>query len=640
MTNFLQEGEFSTGCNYWASHAGTAMWKNWQPEVVEKDFKILSDAGLTVLRVFPLWPDFQPITPHYDAEGLIQVRHGENSFTHEEYALAGIDETMIQRFSYLVKTAEKYGFQLVVSLINGWMSGRLFIPPALYNKNILTDPDSLMWQTRFVKTFVQTFCNEPAIVGWDLGNECNVMEKIDERSKSWLWTSAISNAIRSIDPKKPVISGMHGLTLDGVWRIQDQGELTDILTTHPYPLFTPYCDQEPANTMRPLLHATVESIFYNNISGKKCFAEEMGTLGPMVAGEKTTAEFLRTNLYSLWAHDCRALLWWCAFDQDHLDSTPYQWKAIERELGLVKNNGTPKPLVFEIKEFNNFLKNNINLPARSTDAVCILSKDQDHWAVAFSAFVLAKQAGLEIEFQYHDQPLKPALAYLLPCITGTDVIWKDNMSELLKRVKEGATLYISYDGGFLSSFNDICSVEVHSKEKRTEPVSIHLKMADTNGTWQGEALHKLNIESTSARVIAAEEDGNPVFTETSCGKGSVYFLGVPLEKACANQPFIFNNETSVHNFYRIWLKNILLEKLITINEPYIGVTEHRKDENFVWIVCINYSNKKIQTPMMIKNGWKITKTYTSDNNNRNYDDKFLILDEFQTTVLSLEKTGN
>ena len=44
--DLLQPGRFLLGCNYWASHAGTRMWADWRPEVVERDFRLLSEAGL------------------------------------------------------------------------------------------------------------------------------------------------------------------------------------------------------------------------------------------------------------------------------------------------------------------------------------------------------------------------------------------------------------------------------------------------------------------------------------------------------------------------------------------------------------------------------------------------------------------
>ena len=65
-------GRLSAGVNYWASHAGTAMWKDWRPDVVEKDFAVLAGYGTTVVRVFPLWPDFQPVSALRSGTGVLR----------------------------------------------------------------------------------------------------------------------------------------------------------------------------------------------------------------------------------------------------------------------------------------------------------------------------------------------------------------------------------------------------------------------------------------------------------------------------------------------------------------------------------------------------------------------------------------
>ena len=57
---FASGKPFFVGCNYWASHAGTRMWRNWDAASVEADLAALSKAGVQVIRAFPLWPDFQP----------------------------------------------------------------------------------------------------------------------------------------------------------------------------------------------------------------------------------------------------------------------------------------------------------------------------------------------------------------------------------------------------------------------------------------------------------------------------------------------------------------------------------------------------------------------------------------------------
>jgi len=60
--------------------------------------------------------------------------------------------------------------------------------------------------------------------------------------------------------------------------MQDQGELCDLLTTHPYPFWTPHTNQYPANTIRTIMHSAAETRFYADISGKPCLAEEAGIM--------------------------------------------------------------------------------------------------------------------------------------------------------------------------------------------------------------------------------------------------------------------------------------------------------------------------------------------------------------------------
>ena len=102
-----------------------------------------------------------------------------------------------------------------------------------------------MWEVRFVKYFVSHFKNDPAIVAWDLGNECNCMGAVDSRADAWTWISIITNAIKSEDKSRLIISGMHSLKTEGVWNIQDQAEVLDVLTTHAYSSPTYSSDREP-----------------------------------------------------------------------------------------------------------------------------------------------------------------------------------------------------------------------------------------------------------------------------------------------------------------------------------------------------------------------------------------------------------
>ena len=63
--NLFEQGKFFFGCNWWASHSGTNMWHDWDAAVVEADIKRIKEAKLDVMRVFPMWSDFQPLRMHY-----------------------------------------------------------------------------------------------------------------------------------------------------------------------------------------------------------------------------------------------------------------------------------------------------------------------------------------------------------------------------------------------------------------------------------------------------------------------------------------------------------------------------------------------------------------------------------------------
>lgn len=604
-------GRFNVGCNYWASHAGTHMWTDWRPEEVSKDLDVLAGAGLEVLRVFPLWPDFQPIRRLYTAHGMYKdIRIDDHRpLMEDEAGSAGVSVEMVERFLSFLDMAQERGLDIVVGLITGWMSGRLYVPPALEGKNILTDPISLMWQTRFVRFFVTRFKDHGGIVAWDLGNECNCMARIDGHEAAWSWSALITNTIRSIDTTRPVISGMHSLSVDpkGPWSIADQADLTDMLTTHPYPIFTPHCDQDPVNTLRTSLHATAESRMYADVGGVPCMAEEIGCLGRMVCSEDVEADFVRSNLYSLWAHDCRAFIWWCAFDQHHLSHVPYDWHAAERDLGLFSPDRQPKQGIDEIGNFRKFIGELPfeKLPQRSIEAVCILTEGQDQWGVAYSSFVMAKQAGFDIEFQYCEQPLKDADLYLMPSIRSMHAITRHRWLNILDRVEEGATLYLSLDDGMMSPLNSVIGAEVVTRSKRPAPSATCFNDNEGTASIEVKGGYRLELRVNGAEILAAEPDGNPVFTKTSYGKGTVYFVGFPLEMTLTETPGAFQSEElgDCWRIYRMIAEPFMGERVVSCAAPYVGVTEHAMDEGTRVIVIINYSPDSAEVPISFREGW-------------------------------------
>ncbi len=608
-----QNGKFVLGCNYWASHAGTNMWTNWRPDVIDKDLKQISDAGLQVIRVFPIWPDFQPIHQFYGAKGSLQeIRFKDGPLPGTGPGKDGVSVEQLEHFSEFADMAEKHNIKLVVGMVTGWMSGQLFIPPALEGRNILSDPVSIMWQVKFVRNMVHEFKNHPAIAAWDLGNECNVMESVDNSEAAYVWTASIVNAIKAEDPTRPVVSGMHGLSCESSanWRIQDQAELTDLLTTHPYPFWSAHTNQDPSNTIRTIMHSAAETRLYSDVGNKPCMVEEIGIMGPMEANEQTKTAFLRSVLFNNWANNCHGVLWWCAYDQNEFDFTPYEWYAVERELGLFETDRSPKPVVAEFQKFRKFLDGLPfdSLPQSKKEAVCILTDGQDQWGAAYSTYILAKQAGFDVEFQHGKQPLKDAPLYIMPSVKGLTLINRKDWLNILEKVNEGATLYVSFDLGFLSPFVEPAGIDIVTSQNRTKAASFISSDGSIKPFSMG-AARKLTITPSTAIVLAHEEDGNPIFTVNSYGKGKIYFLGFPMEMDLTNTPSNFTEDSpECWKVYQqiagdIIEKNRVVEK----NDPFIGITEHKLADGKMVVVMVNYSPKERNVELTIKKGWKVQK---------------------------------
>lgn len=606
-------GKYVLGCNYWASHAGTNMWKNWRPDIVDADLKQISDAGMQVIRVFPIWPDFQPIVQYYTGEGALkEIRFKDGPLPGTGPGKNGVSVEMLAHFREFADMAEKHRLKLIVGLVTGWMSGELFVPQALEGRKILSDPVSIMWQVKFTRTMVQEFKGHPAILAWDLGNECNVMEKVENSETAYVWTASLTNAIKAEDQSRPIVSGMHSQTSDSKakWRMQDQGELCDLLTTHPYPFWTPHTNQDPANTIRTIMHSSAETRFYGDIGGKPCLVEETGIMGPMEANESSKVGFLRSILFNNWANDCHGLLWWCAYDQNQLDFPPYEWTSVERDLGLFRTDRSAKPVVDEISKFRKFIDNLPfeALPQQKKEAVCILTDGQDQWAVAYSSYILAKQAGFDIEFQHGNQPIKEASLYILPSIKGMELINRTDWLKILDKVKNGATLYVSYDWGFLSHFLDPAGFEVVTSQNRNVPVDF-ISNDKSIKPFSMLSGRKLNIDITTAKVLAHEKDGNPIFTESTYGKGKIYFLAMPLEMNLTNTPGGFTeNPAECWKIYQTIAADMIKKnRTVTKNDPFVGITEHDLSAIEKVIVLVNYAPTDKDVTLTINSEWKVNK---------------------------------
>lgn len=590
------------GCNYWASNAGTEMWRNFDEAVIRDDLRILSENGIEYMRVFPNWRDFQPVIPVYMPAHSEYMLEGDKAPTNKYF----LDEKMLEEFSIFCDICEEYGIKLVVGLLTGWMSGRLFLPSALYGKDLFNDPEALMFEGYFIKGFINATKDKPAIYAWDLGNECNCLGPCKNRFTAASWTAFIANAIKAQDPTRPLFSGMHSIRavdrFRNIWTINDQAEYCDMLTTHPYPYFVEHVFRDNYVSFRTTMHASCETKYYADLGGKPCLMEEIGTLGPMLCDNETAAKFARLNFFSGWANGSQGMMWWCANDQNELRTNPYTRNACETELGMITSKRQVKPVLKEFKRFSDFIHGvDFKLPKAKEDAVCIGTQNQDQWGVAYMSYVLAKQAGLNLHFAQMSNEIPEADVYMFPSIKSDKALPYEGLEVIKKRVKEGADLYISVQETFIRDYEELCGFVIHMAERRNETNS--LKLNGKEISFSRSMIY--HIVPTRAEVIASDADGNPAITKAAYGKGHVYFVNFPLEDMLLNEDYAFDKGR--YEVYSEIFKDVISSHAVVCDNPKLAVTLHEDDKN-LYCIIVNHTENREETKLTVKDGYRLAET--------------------------------
>ena len=596
--------DFMLGCNFWDSQHGTDMWINFDEKALAEDLDALQKTGIRYMRCFPNWRDFQPVIALKGWGGTFkEYRLTGDRFPENEYY---IEPVMIERFRKFAMMAHERGIKLIVSVLTGWMSGRLFCPPAIESKNLINDHEALMFEEKFVRGFVTYTKDLPNIEMWDLGNECNCLGKANTPSESYLWTVTIRNAILVADNTRKISSGMHSLNFMETqpWSIRDQGLLTDMLTPHPYPSPTVGGDVDPADRLRTTMIPTAQCEFYAGLSGRNVMIQEQGSFSDMLINREGAAAFLRVNICSSYANGYKGHFWWCAHEHLKLTQPPYTWSMIERELGLLDLDRNPKPVGKEIDKLGKLLDSLPDISKKQNDAVIVLSYDQWQQHIGFSSFILAKRAGLTPSIATCVREIPKAPLYIVPSIHGWASLHKEEYDTLLERVSEGATMLITVDGGLICEFETVTGLRSNG-------------MGNGGGgtiTVGGcelpfEYTKKFRLVPNGAKVIAADESGNVVFSENSYGKGKIYFLGFPVELTAWNRPGIYEKgQPEYHAIYAEAAKDILASKPMRCLEPDVSLTLHPDGEEY-HVVAVNYVNEVRDSKVSLADGWKLETIY-------------------------------
>lgn len=609
----FRNGEFEVGVNYWESQHATEMWKKWSPDVVDKDFELLAAHGLKLVRCFPMWEDFQPIKFMKSNTGpTVETRFADGTALPDTPAgRAGIDENMMQKFEQFCDIAQKHGIELIVCIMTAQMTFGLFVPPALLEKDLYSDPRALAWEAKYLRYFVNRMKHHKAIRAWESGNESNLLGDPKYPETCRFWMDFVNTVIRSADDSRPVI-GVNDNSFSycdsNHWKIKDIAEVSDVLSVHPYPMFDG-CEKDAFLSIRNMVNAAVKNKIQEDIGGVQSFVEETGVRRSIVSNIAQTADVVHGMLWSAWSLGCHAFCWWCAFDQGHLNCAPYDWPQPTLELGIFTADRVPMPTAEMMRKFSCFLKQLPfrQLPETRCDAVCI-SPDLD---MLRTSAVLGLMNNEHLGFQAPYQKLRDASCYILPSIKARGEFNTSNWKALKEKVCNGATLFISLDDCFLTDLEELCQAVIVRRDE--QPGNICCRGKDFSFTIHS-GVRRI-MASRGAEVLACDDEGNPVFFKCSYGKGTVYTFAYGIERAAFNATGSFSSD--MWKVYRSFLGERF--HLVSTENPHVLCSDHFFDKHHAAAIVYNCDPEQITVQLDIAGKWK-TDAFYSDTEKAGWQD--------------------
>lgn len=358
---------FLLGVNYWPRKKAMYWWRDFDAGEVEEEFSLVQELGLSVVRIFLLWEDFQPTADHISLESL-------------------------GKLTKISDIAVSHGLKLDVTFFTGHMSGPSWAPiwmlqgekphyvrqvvsgGKIVNRGYLNPFDDiplLAAEKLQLQTVVKQLKDHPAIWCWNLGNEPDLFAWPASDQVGEKWALNMMKAIREIDGDHPVTCGLHiaSLLYNNGLRIDQIFSKADFAVMHAYPMYLLGLAKGPLDSnFVPFTCALTAAL-----SGKPVLMEEFGgcTAAPgkesyewvwtgygqetrqFMASEEDLAMYYEAVLPKLVEVGAIGALAWCFADYHPSlwDKPPCLESRHERFFGLIRPDGSLKPHAKVIRDF-------------------------------------------------------------------------------------------------------------------------------------------------------------------------------------------------------------------------------------------------------------------------------------------------
>lgn len=315
------------GVNYVPSNGWWYSWIDWDDLTFHNDFAAIAELGCDHIRIHCLWPVFQP-NPRL------------------------VSETMLGRLARLLELANVAGLDVVVTVLNGWLSGFDFRPSWLDDDaNIFVDRAVIDAELDLLSAIADRIGTHERFLGFDVANEPSVLstltKNVTTRSEGDRWVAEILQHCERVAPAKLHSVGMDHLpwlrndTPFGRPTLAQAGAVTPI---HAWIYFTGALERY-GETGTGTIHLPEYMLelakAYHDDPGRQVWLQEYGVSREWVQ-DLSPEDFLeRATMASVTVENLWGITWWCSHD---IDRRLGGFIELEYDLGLLTVNNVVKPI--------------------------------------------------------------------------------------------------------------------------------------------------------------------------------------------------------------------------------------------------------------------------------------------------------
>jgi len=201
----MKEKPFILGTNYWPQRTAMFMWRDFDSDVIAEDMSIISGLGLSCVRIYLLWEDFQP---------------GPKT----------VPSLMLDRLVEFLEAADEKNIKVVVTLFTGHLCGLNWLPSWMLlasvdpsqsqifslgkfrfnrTRNPYAEPEVMESQMYFLGELTSAVSAHPALFSWDLGNEASRWSPAADTFAVEIWLQAMTETLKEKDERVLLTLNLH-----------------------------------------------------------------------------------------------------------------------------------------------------------------------------------------------------------------------------------------------------------------------------------------------------------------------------------------------------------------------------------------------------------------------------------------------